>query len=82
MDASLYFTGDIHFVFFWILLSQERLGLIHDAVNLLVEHHIKTPQQIVDDLCFPAQDIIELCGVKETFFSAGIGGAPRLRVVR
>ncbi len=49
-------------------IPQERPGLIHDAIMLLIEHDVKTRSALLDDLSIPVENVCELCGFPKNFF--------------
>lgn len=64
-------------------LPQEKPELIKDAITMLVDHHVKTPEEILDDLSMPADDVAALCGTAPNFFvRSKIINKPKLCLIK
>lgn len=63
-------------------ISQERPDLINDAMTMLIDNHVKTPQDILNDLSMPADDVAALCGMDTRLFEIAHKRKPRLELVK
>lgn len=63
-------------------IVQEKPELIKDSIMLMVEHNIKSPLGLIDDLLMPSDDITELCGLEKDFFNVSISKKPCLKLVK
>lgn len=62
-------------------IQQERPELIKDAITVMVDNHVKTRTEILDDLSLPAEDAAGLCGIGTNFFMLPKEVRPKLRLV-
>ena len=47
----------------------EQPRLLRRSIELLVRDGVKTPKQILEELCLPMGDVAEICGLPTHFFS-------------
>jgi len=50
-------------------LEREQPTIIKRSIKMLVEHRVLTPEEIVDNLCLPSDEIQELFNIEKGFFN-------------
>lgn len=63
-------------------IPQERPELIKDAMTVMVENHIKTGAEILENIAMPPDDAAALCGVTPSFFQSMKTARRNLRIVK
>lgn len=65
-------------------IELEEPSILMEAVNLLIEHNIVTPRELLEDLSLPKEEVILICNMAEDFFEEELSKQRKgvLRVVK